>query len=747
MNTPHRTVSIGPTTRTKMPVMLLASLLLLGQSSLFAQETSDRNESKQAQGETTIELDKFIVTTERETGYGAKRAVIGSRLAMDIIDLPSTISVVTPELINDLAVTYGGEAIKFVSAGVAFNTTADDGNVMRGFGASILRNGTRLLWYQHMPMYDVERIEAVKGPANMLLGGSAGATGGAINFVSKLPTLTFKADSKVTVGTESYIRYEVNVSGPIKKSKDFTASYRVSIGGERGDPIRPIETVDDSFFGGALRLDFGGRIRLDINGYYYLNNHNDYWPEFLDVVKSVPNGPAVLNSNSSRTFGPGLPEQEFWESKSYAIDVTLIANLSYNGTLRMNYTDMTGVNHSRDLRGISVAADNFTLNRQDILQNLHRSTRAAQAEYLYQTRRDSWGNDFQIGTEQRREWDGTYNNLLAAPALDTRNPQYGDYTVPNIANWDTHYFNVNRNTNKATSGSYWLQDNVTLFHDKVIIVGGMRWNDTSSVAELGNLTNEPGNLTPPYKVTLTENPLVRTHRYGIVFKPLKDLSVYYSDAQNATPVPGFDSNNVPFKSSNGTLSEFGAKFTKSNERYSLNATVAVYDMAQTQIRKSTPDPSLPGGIRYGQDAVGDTAKGWEVELAGRLHSSNGHLDLVATYADAKTRRVADGGRNPGAPDNTYSVFAKYSWTSTALKGLTLGAGVYEQSVVRVGNNNTVDYPPTYNLLARYEFKKRWAIQLNGSNVTDETYIANAITTGLVEVAQAAEYRLSVRYIW
>lgn len=747
MNTPHRTVSILPATRTKMPIILLASLLFLGQGNIFAQVAKDKAENKQLADESAVELNKFIVTNERESGYGSQRAVIGSRLAKDIIDMPSSISVVTPELINDLAATNGSQAIKFVSAGVAFSTTTDDGNRMRGFGASALRNGTRLLWYQHMPMYDVERIEAVKGPANMLLGGSAGATGGAINYVSKLPTLTFQADSKATIGTESYMRYEINASGPIKKSEDFTASYRVSIGGEYGDPIRPMSTVDDSFFGGAIRLDFGGRIRLDVNGYYRINNNSDYWPEFLDIVNSVRDGPAVLNPNSSRTFGPGHPDQESWETNSYVIDATLTATLTHNGTLRLNYTDMTGLDRRRNLRGGSVAANNYTLNRQDILQDLHRLTQAAQAEYLYQTTRDTWRNDLQLGAELRKEFDGTNVDLLVPPALDTRNPNYSTYNVPNLSNWDTYYYNAARNTQRATTGSYWIQDNLTLLRDRLILVGGLRWSDASSVNESGNIVIQPGNLTTPYRLSRTESPIVKTNRYGIVLKPIKNVSVYYSEAQNSTPVAGFNSDGIPFKNSDGTLKEFGAKITKTTERFSISASVAAFEMAQTQIRIQFPDPSVPTGTRQSQDAAGDTAKGWEAELSGRMNTGNGHLDLVASYYDAKTRRVSDGGRNPGAPDNTYSLFAKYSWTSTALRGLSLGVGTYEQSLVRTGNNNTIDYPPVYNLMARYEFKKRWAVQLNGTNITDETYIANVINASLVQVAPAAEYRLSVRYLW
>ena len=67
--------------------------------------------------------------------------------------------------------------------------------------------------------------------------------------------------------------------------------------------------------------------------------------------------------------------------------------------------------------------------------------------------------------------------------------------------------------------------------------------------------------------------------------------------------------------------------------------------------------------------------------------------------------------------------------------------------MRTGNNNTLDYPVTYSLMARYDIGKKWAVQLNGMNVTDEKYISNAINTGLVQVAPRAEYRVSLKYIW
>jgi iron complex outermembrane receptor protein len=734
--------------------VLAAMLLLLASTNVSAQQATSAANAKEDENrqagdskDETVKLDKFIVTTDHQEGYGARQAVVGSRLAKDIIDIAANVNVATPELINDLGGTNGPLAVTFVSADVRFNDNTDDGNTMRGFSASgsTLRNGTSYIWYKRIPMYDVERIEVVKGPANMLLGGSAGSTGGAINYVTKLPTTTFQSDAKVTIGSNSLERFEANVSGPLTQSKEFTALYRLTVGQEHGDPVRPMNKLDDRFVGGALRFDFGDRIRLDFNGYYLVDNSNDYWPAFLDVVRSVPHGPAVLNPYSTDTFGPGRPDQEFWDTNSHALDLTLTMSLTDNATLRLNYTDLSGHDKRRNLRGGAVQADNVTLTRQDILQYLYRYTRAAQAEFLYQTVRTTWRNDFQIGTEVRQSFDRTYDDLLPAPSLNTSNPDLS-YNVPNVTDWDAYYYNLARNTQKSNLSSYWTQDHLTLFNDRVVIVGGLRWNSSNSVAEKGNPVILPGNLAGPYVISKQNDPMVRTHRYGIVVKPLKDLSVYYTDAQNSTVVPGFGSDNAPFKNSTGTLHELGAKLIRGNERFSFSGTIAAYDMAQTQIRISIIDATVPGGIRYTQSPTGDTSKGWETELVGRLNGPLGHLDALVNYSHGHTLRAIDGRPATNAPDTTESVFLKYTWTGGIFKGLAMGAGMYDESVINTGAY-TIDQPAIYNIMARYDLSPRWALQLNGTNVTDKKYLASVLNTGLVQVAPRADYQLSAKYKW
>lgn len=696
--------------------------------------------------EEVIKLDQYVVSSENSEGYGAQQAAIGSRTVKPVMDVPSSLYVVPRELINDLGATYSSQVLKYVSPGTTSSDTSGDGANIRGFSAGALRDGVRLLWYKHLPMYDIERIEVVKGPANMLLGGDASFSGGAMNFVTRRPTTAFTSDLKVTAGTDRYLRGEANVSGPITKSADFTALYRLSVGGETGDPEKPMNTIDQKFIGSALAFNFGNRIRLDVNTYYFIDNTNDYWADFLDIQRSTPGQPAYLNANSTAVFAPGRPDQNFWETKSYLVNASLTMSLTENGLLRFYAASMDGTDRRRTLRGGTVQTDNYTLTRQDILFDLRRYTKTLQGEYLYQTRRETWSNDAQLGAELGRTFDATNNNLLTPPALDTRNPDYSTYNVPNPTDWNSQYFNIARNTQKTDVGSFWAQDNLTLLKERLILVGGLRWSDKTNVSEQGNQIILPGNTTPAYNKTLKDDPRIRTHRYGAVIKPLPNLSLYYSNAENLTPTPGFDSFGVPFKDSAGTLDEYGVKFAHRSGRHRFFVNFAYFDMLQTNIRTSQPDATVPGGIRYFQ-TQSDSTKGWETELGERLTTDTGFVELIGTFYDVSTYRAADGGRAVGAPDRTYSLLAKYGWTSTSLRGLTIGGGFYDQSVIRTGNNNTIDQPITYNAFARYEFPKHWALQFNGSNITDKRYISNVINTGLVQVAPGSDFRVSVRYLW
>lgn len=72
-------------------------------------------------------------------------------------------------------------------------------------------------------LFDLERIEVLKGPQGALYG--AGAIAGAINIVTRQPTNDFEGFVKVKVGNENAQRYVAGISGAIVEDKLF---YRLA---------------------------------------------------------------------------------------------------------------------------------------------------------------------------------------------------------------------------------------------------------------------------------------------------------------------------------------------------------------------------------------------------------------------------------------------------------------------------------------------------------------------------------------
>ena len=72
-------------------------------------------------------------------------------------------------------------------------------------------------------LYDMERVEILKGPQGTLFGRNA--TGGLVHFITRKPTDTFEAFADFTYGSYDQIRGEGAVSGPLTD----TLSGRLSI--------------------------------------------------------------------------------------------------------------------------------------------------------------------------------------------------------------------------------------------------------------------------------------------------------------------------------------------------------------------------------------------------------------------------------------------------------------------------------------------------------------------------------------
>ncbi len=165
--------------------------------------------------------------------------------------------------------------------------------------------------YLEVGLFDVERIEILRGPQGHLIGKSASA--GAIQVITKRPTDEINGFLDVQLGELSRRRFEGAVGGPLIEG---LVNFR--IGGmsdeengfirntfARVDPTVPKRWRDKDVHGGRLKLEFPDLLgsRLGFSAEHFEIRFNSTGPE----IKSMTNGVAGffrdLDPDLDTTFG------------------------------------------------------------------------------------------------------------------------------------------------------------------------------------------------------------------------------------------------------------------------------------------------------------------------------------------------------------------------------------------------------------------------------------------------------------
>ena len=139
-----------------------------------------------------VELSPFTVSTDKDTGYAAKETLAGTRMRTDLRDIGASLTVLTPEFMQDLAVNSFDQALLFtpsVDTVAGDNTPNNDGNgtgqflhggtgqsySIRGFvdtGNSGLQTLSHDFFnsFETSDNYNLERVTLSLGPNALLIG-------------------------------------------------------------------------------------------------------------------------------------------------------------------------------------------------------------------------------------------------------------------------------------------------------------------------------------------------------------------------------------------------------------------------------------------------------------------------------------------------------------------------------------------------------------------------------------------------
>lgn len=152
-----------------------------------------------------------VTASKRETNLQKTPLAIdvlnGAQLDAAQVNTSSDLQLQVPSFVMSTNVIQGEAYIRGIGTDIS-SIAADPSVAFMIDGVYLPRLSTSL-----QDLYDVARIEVVKGPQGTLYGRNA--TGGVINIITKLPSDTFGLDADVLYGNYNDQRYRVAVTGPI----------------------------------------------------------------------------------------------------------------------------------------------------------------------------------------------------------------------------------------------------------------------------------------------------------------------------------------------------------------------------------------------------------------------------------------------------------------------------------------------------------------------------------------------------
>jgi iron complex outermembrane receptor protein len=652
-----------------------------------------------------------LVVTGEQDGYRVPNASVGTRTDTPLRDIPQSIQVVPQEVLRDQQVTRIEDAVRNVpGVNQSFNFGPLAAFSIRGFTATqtnLLRDGLLdPVAGESTELSSIDRVEVLKGPASVLFG--LGNPGGSINLVSKRPLSEPFYAIDATVGSYSYYRGAIDLSGPLDDSK--TALYRLNVAYRNSDSFVDFFNGESLNISPVISVDIGERTNLILEGEYIKTR--DSYASGVPVIGSILSNP---NGEVSRNRNFGEPSDEFEQTITrlgYQLEHKFNDNWSLRNAFRLvsrDYTDQLTLPESLD-------EDNQTFNRVDREYELKNTNYALTANVV---------GKFSTGSIQHQLLFGVDFNSLEnsspiyaereANPIDIFNPVYGRAKIPGAAV-------IFESSDRSLTNSWgiYVQDQVTLSEGLKLLLG-VRFDTFDRKYEDFITNTESSGSDSAF-----------SPRFGIVYQPIPAISLYASYTSSFTPPDGtfFFGVDSSLKSERGNQYEVGVK-ADLNDR--LSATLAFYDLTRTNV--STADPNRDNSfIQVGEQ----NSQGIELNIAGEILPG---WNIYAGYAYIDARITEDntftpGNRLPDTADHSFNLWTSYEIQQGELQGLGAGFGLFFVGDRAGDLQNSYDVPSYVRTDAAIFYNRdKFRVALNFKNLFDVNYFESALNSNRVYYGQ------------
>jgi len=677
-----------------------------------------------------------------DTGYQATGTGI-SRIPTPLIDTPQTVNVVTQQLIQDQQATTMEQALRNVP-GITFSA-GEGGNqgdtpFIRGFSArgDMFRDGIRDPGWYTRDLFSIQNVEVFKGPSAFAFG--RGATGGAINLSSKLPTIAVPFIEGTITGYSPFgYRGELDAGG---RTGNFTG--RVQAMGQDIDTAGR-DNVWTKRWGVApsFTYDFTPQTRASFS-YLYQGEESvpDYGHPYLPASTydqntgqytggyngpGVPVGPVPVSRRNWYGFNSG-PLRDIVRTDTHILtgkiehnftnDIKLANTTRYMVVDRFVRTTAprslvtTKPNPNDPTRPIPLPIDQWTIGRQHF-QNQTDNTLIVNQTDL-NAKFDTWGlkHTFSGGIEIAQENRTNQRANLCGPTVCRTNvvdPTPQPDLTPVI--WQPEQ--------KTTADTFavYASDQIKI-NRYFEVMGAIRYDNFSTDYK----ATDTATLLP---INLSRTDNLLSYRVGGVVHPTENSSIYVAYGISYNPTAEFltlstsGSSNVNLDPEKNETIEVGAKVDLWGDRLSL--TGSIFQIEKTNMRiSSDPTDSTAVYILDGKARV----QGVEIGATGKI-TDKWQVFAGYTYLDTeivRTRNRAELGRHlPNTPPNSATLWTTYAVTPE----FTIGGGLFYQDKAYANTTNMIYVPSwvRFDAMASYQVTKAALLQFNIYNIGDEKYYA------------------------
>ena len=660
------------------------------------------------------------VTVTESAAYLAPASRTATKTLTLLRDVPQSVSVVTRELVQDQLMMSMGDVVRYTPGITAIQGENNrDQVVIRGNSSSadFFVDGVRDDVQYYRDLYNLERVEALKGPNAMIFGRGGG--GGVINQVTKQADFMNFGEISLMGGSFGNKRFAADLDHPLNDK----LAFRLNGMFEDSDSFRQYVNLRRFAVNPTFTYAPTSKTRI-IVGYEHLRDNriaDRGIPSFLGRpaemdISTYFGDPTNSNVHANVNVGTVTVEHEMGR--------LTIRNRTSIGDYNRGYQNFVPGVVSADQTQVSLSAYNNATQRRNLFN---------QTDFIYAVATGRIRHTLLAGVEAGRQLTDNLRNTgyFKNTATSILVP-YGDPTINARTVFRQSATDANNHL-MTNLGAAYLQDQIELSRHFQVVAGvrfdhfDLQYHDNRSGTDLRRIDN----LLSP--------------RAGVIFKPVTAVSMYASYSVSYLPSSGDQFSSltsitqqaIPEKFNNY---EVGVKW---DLRSDLSLTTALYRLDRSNTRAT--DPNNPTAI---VQTGGQRSNGFELGLSGsvtRKWKITGGYAYQDAFVVSATTAAAAGAQVAQVPHHTFSLWNNYQ----IARRWGAGLGVLERTKMFAAIDDTVTLPgyTRADTAVYYSINEKIRLQANVENLFNAKYYLNADSNTNISPGSSRAVRvgLTVRF--